>query len=77
VRMPDEDGFAFIRRVRALEEERGAEAPLPAIALTADASQAARDDAIAAGFQHHLAKPVQPMHLTRLIVASLDGKAKA
>lgn len=73
VRMPDEDGYALIRRVRALEDD--SDAAILAIALTADASRAARDDALAAGFQHHLAKPVQPMHLAKLIAASLKGKA--
>ena len=74
VRMPDEDGYAFIRRVRALEKEWGRSKPIPAIALTADASATARERALAEGFQHHLAKPVQAMHLAKLIVASLEKK---
>lgn len=73
VRMPDEDGYEFIRRVRALENSEGA--AVPAIALTADASRSAREHALAAGFQHHLAKPVQPIFLAKVIVASLEGKA--
>lgn len=67
VRMPQEDGYTFIRRVRALGEARGG--AIPAIALTADASFAAQDDALAAGFQKHLAKPVQPLDLARVIAS--------
>ena len=58
--MPGEDGYALIRRVRALE---GHLRDLPAIALTAYAGEADRRRALEAGFQIHLAKPVEPADL--------------
>lgn len=74
VRMPDEDGYSFIRRVRALGQARGGS--IPAIALTADATGAAHDHALAAGFQHHIAKPVHPLHLARVIASLRDGAGR-
>jgi signal transduction histidine kinase len=54
--LPYEDGYALIRRVRALGEP---EATLPAVALTAYAQEQDRARALAAGYQAFLAKPVQ------------------
>ena len=69
--MPGEDGYTFIRRVRALEAEwRG---NIPALALTAYATDDDRRRALEAGFQQHLAKPVQPDELLR-VVAVLCGR---
>lgn len=65
IAMPGEDGFAFIRRVRALPLERGG--AVPAAALTAYASPAERDAAIQAGFDRHVPKPVDPPELLRVI----------
>jgi CheY-like chemotaxis protein len=56
--MPERDGYSLIRAVRALPVERGA--LMPAIAVTAYAGSSDRDQAIAAGFNRHLAKPVEP-----------------
>jgi signal transduction histidine kinase/CheY-like chemotaxis protein len=56
--MPGEDGYAFIRQVRALPAERGGRTP--AAALTAYARDEDRSRALAAGFQLHLAKPFSP-----------------
>jgi len=58
--LPREDGYALIRRVRALEEPDGT---LPAVALTAYAQEQDRARALAAGYQAYLAKPVQPEEL--------------
>lgn len=58
ISMPDEDGYTFIRRVRALGEEQGGR--VPAVALTAMASMEDRSRAVEAGFDGHLAKPVVP-----------------
>ncbi len=66
--MPDEDGYSFISRVRKQPLERGGS--IPALALTAYARADDRLSAIRAGFQHHLAKPVEPAELIA-IVASL------
>jgi len=57
VGMPDEDGYMLIRRIRALTAEQGGQ--VPAIALTAYAKDSDREQALAAGFQEHLAKPVE------------------
>ncbi|HYG80500.1 MAG TPA: response regulator, partial [Pyrinomonadaceae bacterium] len=54
--MPDEDGYDLIRRVRALPAEGGG--GVPAIALTAYARDEDRTQALAAGYQLHVPKPV-------------------
>ncbi len=69
--MPIADGYALIRRVRALPPERGGRTP--ALALTAYARAEDRVSAMVAGFQHHLSKPVAPNELIA-IVASLTGR---
>jgi signal transduction histidine kinase/CheY-like chemotaxis protein len=71
IEMPQEDGYAFIRRVRALPPDAGGK--LPAAALTAYASVADRMKVLAAGFNMHVAKPVQPAELA-MVVASLAGR---
>jgi PAS domain S-box-containing protein len=72
VGMPGEDGYSLIRRVRALGAERGGQTP--AIALTAYAGDSDRTLALLAGFQLHVAKPVEPTTLIEAIT-SLVGKA--
>ena len=61
--MPEEDGYALIARVRALP----AGGQIPAVALTAHARAEDRRRALAAGFQEHLAKPVDPDELIRTV----------
>jgi signal transduction histidine kinase/ActR/RegA family two-component response regulator len=56
VGMPGEDGYSLVRRVRALASPEVA--TIPAAALTALAREEDRQQALAAGFQLHLAKPV-------------------
>ena len=68
VGMPDDDGYALIRAVRALPADRGGRTP--AIALTAYARAEDRVRAVVAGFQHHLSKPIEPVELI-VLVASL------
>ena len=58
--LPDVDGYELIRRIRSLS---GPPAHLPAIALTAFARFDDRTRALAAGFNAHLAKPVEPTEL--------------
>jgi K+-sensing histidine kinase KdpD/CheY-like chemotaxis protein len=65
IAMPDEDGYSLIRRVRASTNTRVA--TIPAVAVTAHARQAEREQAFAAGFQRHLAKPVEPVDLARAV----------
>ncbi|HEY0010031.1 MAG TPA: PAS domain S-box protein [Tepidisphaeraceae bacterium] len=72
--MPGEDGYSLIRRVRALGSEQGGQ--VPAAALTAYARAEDRVKAILAGFQMHLAKPVEPAELIAT-VAGLAGRTGA
>jgi len=67
--LPGEDGYQLIRRVRALRPERGGR--IPAIALTAYAQREDRARALAAGFQQHLVKPVDPGVLMRAVARAL------
>jgi CheY-like chemotaxis protein len=69
--MPVEDGYMFLRRVRALGPDNGGS--IPALALTAYARAEDRVRAILAGFQMHIAKPVEPVELITM-VASLSGR---
>ncbi|MDT5270551.1 MAG: hypothetical protein QOH49_2737 [Acidobacteriota bacterium] len=71
--MPDEDGYQFIRRVRALETERGR--TLPSVALTAYAGEADCALALEAGFQLHISKPIEPAALVN-VIADLTGRKK-
>ncbi|HEX9638659.1 MAG TPA: ATP-binding protein [Acidobacteriota bacterium] len=65
VAMPGEDGLSLIRRVRLLPPGGGG--LIPAAALSAYAGVADRRSALLAGFQHHVAKPVDPAHLLAVI----------
>jgi PAS domain S-box-containing protein len=69
--MPGADGYELIARVREMEVLRGG--MMPAIALTAYARESERQQALEAGFQMHLSKPVE---VTQLIagIANLAGK---
>lgn len=67
--MPDMDGYTLIRQVRALPPQQGGQ--IPAIALTAYAGDFNLKQALAAGFQRHLAKPVEPNELVEAIVTLL------
>jgi CheY-like chemotaxis protein len=71
IEMPGEDGYVLIRRLRALEAERGGR--IPAAALTAYARSEDRMRALSAGFQVHVPKPVEPEELIA-VVASLSGR---
>ncbi|HVK87327.1 MAG TPA: ATP-binding protein, partial [Kofleriaceae bacterium] len=64
IAMPDEDGYALLGRIRALGAARGGD--IPALALTALAGDEDRRRAAEAGFQMHMAKPVD---INRLVVA--------
>src|SRR5262249_25770956 len=65
IAMPGEDGYALVRKVRALERERGQH--LPALALTAHARASDTEQAYLAGFEAHVAKPVEPAELAQII----------
>ncbi len=72
--MPEEDGFTLMRRVRALPEHRGGR--IPAVALTAYARAVDRQQAMTAGYDVHLGKPVDPGELVD-VVASLAARDDA
>jgi PAS domain S-box-containing protein len=69
--MPEKDGYQFIREVRSLPAEQGGR--VPAIALTAFARSEDRTRAMMAGYQVHIAKPIEPQELT-VAVGSLAGR---
>jgi signal transduction histidine kinase/DNA-binding response OmpR family regulator len=71
IEMPREDGYTFIRRVRALDG--GAFARTPAVALTAYGRVQDRLRTLSAGFSMHVPKPVDPAELT-IVVANLAGR---
>ncbi len=63
--MPEMDGYALIEQVRALDPNLGGR--VPAVAVTAYASAQDRLRALHAGFQNHIAKPVEPEELAAVI----------
>jgi PAS domain S-box-containing protein len=69
--MPEEDGYSLMRKVRALHAEQGGQ--IPAVALTAYVRAEDRISALAAGFQLHMPKPVNPEELAA-VVANLAGR---
>jgi CheY-like chemotaxis protein len=71
--MPDEDGYALIRQVRARDKKQGG--AIPAVAVSAYVGEDNRRQALAAGFQLHVAKPVDPEELVA-VVQSLAEKRK-
>lgn len=71
--MPNEDGYALIGKIRDLAPEQGGN--VPAAALTAYVSEGDKLQALAAGFQTHISKPVEPIELAEA-VAELVKNAK-
>jgi CheY-like chemotaxis protein len=63
IAMPDQDGYVLLREVR----KPGLAGPRVAIALTAQATRADRERALAAGFDRHVAKPFDPRLLIELL----------
>ncbi len=69
--MPEEDGYTLIHQVRALEPGLGGQ--IPAASLTAYVTSNQALEALNAGYQVHLTKPVEPAQLA-LVVATLAGR---
>ena len=69
--LPLESGYDLIRKVRLLTSDIG---KVPAIALTAFATENDRKMSLTAGFQAHLAKPVEPSDLLNTIKFIVNGK---
>lgn len=72
VAMPDEDGYSLIRKVRSSTAARIAS--IPAAAVTAHARDDERKEALAAGFQMHVAKPFDPEQLARTVETLVRGE---
>jgi two-component system CheB/CheR fusion protein len=71
ISMPDEDGYSLIRKIRALSPARGGN--VPAVAVTAHAGSEDIKLALSAGFQSHVAKPVDSVHLAK-VIAQVSAK---
>jgi len=71
IAMPDEDGYTLIHSIRSLAPAEGGQAP--ALALTAYAREEDRLKSLAAGFQAHLSKPVEPDELVSLVSQLATG----
>jgi signal transduction histidine kinase len=69
--MPEEDGYSLIRKVRALNPESGGRTP--SVALTAYARVEDRLQALSAGYNMHVPKPVEPTELA-VVIASLVSR---
>jgi CheY-like chemotaxis protein len=73
VAMPGEDGYSLMRKLRSLPQEHSQR--IPAAALTAFARDEDRRDALAAGFQMHLTKPIDAGSLVSAVAALGLGHA--
>jgi CheY-like chemotaxis protein len=69
--MPEVDGYAMIRAIRALPMDSASR--VPAIALTAYARSEDRTAALRAGFDMHLTKPIEPSELLVVIATLVEG----
>jgi PAS domain S-box-containing protein len=70
--MPLMDGYSFIRQIRSRAVEQGGRTPAVAVTAYARAEDAQR--ALAAGYQGHVAKPVEPAQLA-IVIANLGGRS--
>ncbi len=73
--MPDMDGYMLMQQVRQRTAKSGRQ--MPAIALTAYAGELNQKQALAAGFQQHVSKPVEPDTLIKAIVHLLARNSHA
>jgi CheY-like chemotaxis protein len=78
IAMPGEDGYTVMERVRALERQRGIKMSqrIPAIALTALTSREDWVRVLKAGFNIHIAKPVEPAELVTVISSLVRDRAR-
>ena len=67
--MPEMDGYALMRQVRQMPIDQ----QIPAIALTAYAGEVDQQQALSAGFQTHVSKPVEPAEIVAT-VARVSGR---
>jgi signal transduction histidine kinase/ActR/RegA family two-component response regulator len=71
--LPGEDGYALIRRIRALPVDRGGQTP--AAALTAYVGQGACERTLSEGYQVHISKPAEPTELIK-VIAGLASRGR-
>ena len=74
IAMPEEDGIAFVRRLRTKSSEKGGR--IPSIAVSAFVANSDRVRALSAGFDRYLFKPVDFDELCRTIGAILDREGQ-
>jgi CheY-like chemotaxis protein len=67
IAMPNQDGYWFVRSLRARPATAGGS--IPVIAITAHGATHGPDRTLPAGFQAHMRKPVEPWELCRLVTA--------
>ena len=72
--IPDVDGYSLMRRIRALDDSQKSE--VAAVALTAYARLEDRTEAMSAGFQNHLPKPVEPAELLAVVHSLANPRSK-
>jgi CheY-like chemotaxis protein len=72
--MPDIDGYSLMRSIRMLDDVQKSE--IPAVALTAYARLEDRREAIRAGFQNHLPKPVEPSELLETVYSLATRRSR-
>ncbi|PAX51760.1 ATP-binding protein [Brunnivagina elsteri] len=70
--MPEMDGYMLMRQIRNLPSYQGG--AIPAVALTAYASECDREQAISAGFQKHVSKPIEPDELIAVVLELVRNK---
>jgi hypothetical protein len=73
IAMPGEDGYSLIKKVRSSTAPRVAS--IPAAAVTAHARDDERQQALAAGFHLHMAKPIEPEQLARAVETLVRGSS--
>ena len=66
IAMPLQDGYVLIQSIRARSKEQGGQ--IPAIALTAFADKLTRQKVLDAGFDRHVAKPIDPFALADVVI---------
>jgi len=72
--MPDVDGYQLIRHIRKLPKRGGGQ--IPAVAVTAYASEVDRERAVAAGYYAHLAKPFPPERLMSIVAKLIEPQSR-
>ncbi len=68
--MPDMDGYMLMGQIRAMQSKQSSQ--IKAIALTAYAGEINQQQALAVGFEHHIAKPVDPDQLVQALINLLN-----